>query len=69
MLYASHPRLDSTVGWSPKQVERVFGRQLDLVWEQRGDDVALGAPASWYRLWKSEQPDAAGSASPFSRRD
>lgn len=54
MLYASHPRPDSTVGWSPKQVEQVFGRQLDLVWEQRGDDVAIGAPASWYRMRKRD---------------
>ena len=50
MLYASHPRLESSVGWSPKLVERVFGDALELVWEQRGDDVAIGAPASWYRM-------------------
>jgi len=52
MLYASHPRPDSTVGWAPKQVERVFSRQLDLLWEQRGDDLAIGAPASWYKMRK-----------------
>ncbi len=52
MLYASHPRPDSTVGWQPKEVERLFGRWLELVWEQRGDDLALGMPASWYRLRK-----------------
>ncbi len=52
MLYASHPRPESTVGWSPKQVERVFGAKLELRWEQRGDDIAIGAPSSWYRLGK-----------------
>ena len=51
MLYASHPRPDSTVGWTPKQVERLFGPMLELYWEQRGDDVAIGAPSSWYR-WR-----------------
>ena len=50
MLYASHPRPDSTVGWAPKQVERVFGARLDLLWEQRGADRAIGAPASWYKF-------------------
>ena len=51
MLYASHPRPDSTVGWTPQQVERLFAGQLELFWEQRGDDVAIGAPSSWYR-WR-----------------
>lgn len=32
MLYASHPRPESTVGWAPKQVERVFGQRLNLLW-------------------------------------
>ena len=30
MLYASHPRPDSTVGWTPKQVERLFQGKLEL---------------------------------------
>ena len=51
MLYASHPRPDSSVGWAPKQVERLFGSLLELYWEQRGNDVAIGAPSSWYR-WR-----------------
>ena len=51
MLYASHPRPDSTVGWTANQVERLFGSMLELYWEQRGDDVAIGAPSSWYR-WR-----------------
>ncbi len=52
MLYASHPRPDSTVGWAPRQVAQTLGRQLDLLWEQRGDDLSIGAPASWYKLRK-----------------
>ena len=52
MLYASHPRPESTVGWAPRQVADVFGAQLDLLWEQRGDDQAIGAPVSWYKLRK-----------------
>lgn len=52
MLYASHPRPESTVGWAPRQVAEVFGAHLDLLWEQRGDDQAIGAPASWYKLRK-----------------
>ena len=56
MLYASHPRPDSTVGWTPQQVERLFGSSLELYWEQRGDDVAIGAPSSWYRWRKRSEP-------------
>lgn len=56
MLYASHPRPDSSVGWAPKQVERLFGPLLELYWEQRGDDVAIGAPASWYNWRKPLKP-------------
>ncbi len=56
MLYASHPRPDSRVGWTPKQVERLFGSLLELHWEQRGDDVAIGAPASWYNWRKLLKP-------------
>lgn len=52
MLYASHPRPESTVGWAPRKVAEVFGAQLDLLWEQRGDDQAIGAPVSWYKLRK-----------------
>lgn len=54
MLYASHPRPESTVGWAPRQVERVFGARLDLLWEQRSHDQAIGAAASWYKLQKSK---------------
>ncbi len=52
MLYAGHPRPESAVGWAPGQVERAFSPRLDLIWEQRGDDRAIGAPASWYKLRK-----------------
>jgi SAM-dependent methyltransferase len=52
MLYASHPRPESTVGWAPRQVADVFQARLDLLWEQRGDDRAIGAPVSWYKLRK-----------------
>ncbi|MYE25858.1 MAG: hypothetical protein F4X87_01310 [Chloroflexi bacterium] len=52
MLYASHPRPESTVGWAPRQVADVFGAQLGLHWEQRGDDQAIGASVSWYKLRK-----------------
>ncbi|MCY3833087.1 MAG: class I SAM-dependent methyltransferase [Chloroflexi bacterium] len=54
MLYASHPRPESTVGWAPKQVARVFGAHMVLLWEQRGDDLAIGAPASWYKMNKAD---------------
>lgn len=54
MLYASQPRPDSTVGWRPKQVERLFGRNLELYWQQMGDDIAIGAPACWYRMRKPQ---------------
>lgn len=52
MLYASQPRPDSNVGWQPKDVESLFGRQLRLHWRQMGDDIAIGAPACWYRMKK-----------------
>ena len=52
MLYASHPRPESAVGWAPLQVERAFAPRLDPLWEQRGDDLAIGAPTSWYKMRK-----------------
>ena len=50
MLYASHPRPDSSVGWAPADVERLFTPELSLVWQRQGSDVALGAPSGWYRM-------------------
>lgn len=52
MLYASHPRPDSTVGWSPEAVLRMFAPRLQLVWHQQGTDSALGVASSWYRMRK-----------------
>ncbi len=53
MLYASHPRPDSTVGWTPVEVERLFTPELSLVWQQQGRDRAIGAASSWYRFQKN----------------
>lgn len=50
MLYASHPRPESTVGWTPMQVADLFAGKLELFWEQRSFDSGLGLPSSWYRL-------------------
>ena len=50
MLYASHPRPDSTMGWAPAEVERLFTPELSLVWQRQGSDVALGVASSWYRM-------------------
>ena len=52
MLYAGQPRPESTVGWSPAQVERLFGASLALHWQQMGDDAAFGAPSCWYKMRK-----------------
>ena len=52
MLYASHPRPDSTVGWTPQEVEALFTPRLELVWQRQGSDAAIGAPSGWYRLRK-----------------
>ena len=52
MLYASHPRPDSTVGWTPQEVETIFTPRLDLVWQRQGSDAAIGAPSGWYQLSK-----------------
>ncbi len=52
MLYASHPRPESTVGWTPLQVARLFQGKLELFWEQRSFDKGLDRPSSWYRLLK-----------------
>ena len=62
MLYASHPRPESTVGWTPRQVERMFAERLELHWEQRSHDLGLGVPASWYHLRK---PINAGAESQY----
>ena len=50
MLYASHPRPESTVGWDPRTVATAFAPHLDLLWEQRSDNKPVGAPASWYKM-------------------
>ncbi len=52
MLYASHARPDSSVGWMPNEVEWLFTPQLELVWHRQGRDAALGAASSWYRMAK-----------------
>ena len=52
MLYASHPRPESTVGWAPRAVATAFAPHVDLLWEQRSHDQALGASASWYKMRK-----------------
>jgi len=54
MLYASHPRPDSTVGWDPRAVATGFAPHHDVLWEQRGDDLALGTPTSWYKMRKPD---------------
>ncbi len=53
MLYASHPRRESTVGWDPRTVAAAFAPHLDLLWEQRSDDKTIGALASWYKMRKA----------------
>ena len=53
MLYASHPRPDSTVGWAPAEVERLFTPKLTLVWRRQGTDTAIGHASSWYRMRKN----------------
>ena len=58
MLYASHPRPDSIVGWTPRHVERLFADKLELFWEQRCHDQGLGAAASWYHLRKKSSVKA-----------
>ncbi len=52
MLYASHPRPDSSVGWDPQEVERLFAPGLSLLWHRQGTDTAIGAASSWYRMQK-----------------
>lgn len=54
MLYASHPRPDSTVGWTPVEVERLFTPRLHLVWQRQGTDTAIGVASSWYRMEKRD---------------
>ena len=51
MLYASHPRPESAVGWHPDIVERQFAR-LTLEWRRDGIDSAIGVRSSWYRWSK-----------------
>ena len=52
MLYASHPRPESTVGWTPEQVRAWFTPALELTWHQQGTDSAIGVASSWYRMRK-----------------
>jgi len=49
MLYASQPRAQSDMGWTSRQVAGLFGTELHLHWEQRGENRAVGGAAvSWY---------------------
>ena len=50
MLYASQPREDSTVGWSPDDIQRLFGSAFEIVWQVLGEDTSIGVPAGWYRM-------------------
>jgi SAM-dependent methyltransferase len=52
MLYAIQPGEDSTVGWSPDDVKRLFTPYFDIVWQALSDDTSIGLPAGWYRLVK-----------------
>ena len=52
MLYASHPRPDSPIGWSPEEVLTLFTPGLELVWHRQGTDSAIGVASSWYRIRK-----------------
>ena len=61
MLYASHPRPESTVGWTPMQVAGLFKGKLDLFWEQRSYDAGLERPSSWYRMRKPLDAGGIGS--------
>lgn len=54
MLYASHPRPGSTVGWTPGKVKRLFKPGLNLVWHRQGTDAAIGVASSWYRMEKRD---------------
>lgn len=53
MLYASHPRPNSAVGWAPVDVFELFSPGLELVWHLQGTDSAIGAASSWYRMRKA----------------
>lgn len=50
MLYAVQPREDSSVGWSPDDVQRWFTPDFELVWQVLSDDTVIGVPAGWYQL-------------------
>ena len=51
MLYASHPREQSHVGWAPASVEAMFSPGLEMAWRRDGVDSAIGVGSSWYR-WR-----------------
>ena len=53
MLYASHPRPGSSVGWRPGDVINAFTPSLELDWHQQGVDSAIGFASSWYRMRKA----------------
>jgi SAM-dependent methyltransferase len=50
MLYSSQPRQDSTVGWSPDDIHRLFTPYFEIEWQVLSDDTSIGFPAGWYRL-------------------
>lgn len=52
MLYASQPRENSTVGWTPDDIKQIFTPALTLVSQDLGDDTSIGVPSGWYRFVK-----------------
>lgn len=50
MLYASYPRENSTVGWTPEDIKRLFTPALEIVQQSFGNDSSIGVPSGWYRM-------------------
>ena len=57
MLYAHGPREDSPIGWSPAEVQQLYGPYLSLQSQVLSTDTSTGGPSGWYQ-WQKAENDA-----------
>ncbi len=52
MLYAHQPTEERAIGWRPDDIQRIFSKHLDIVWQAISNDTTNGWPSGWYRMVK-----------------
>lgn len=50
MLYAHQATENSSFGWRPEDVHRIFAQHFKLRWRKLSNDTTTGRPSGWYHL-------------------